>query len=173
MRLPRHLHHERADLGSLRTGPARRRTGPAVFSEGWKQEVEQPLFDTVGRDFPTFILPLPSDHVDRDIHQVAHHGLYIAPHVPDLGELRGLHFDERRARQTGQPPGDLGLPYTGRPDHDDIVGENLVPEGRVDVLPPPPVSQRDGHGFLRLVLPHDVLVQLFHYLARGERSEVQ
>ena len=67
---------------------------------------------------------------DRQLGQVADDRLDVAADVADLGELRRLHLDERRLRQLGEAARDLGLPDAGRPDHDDVLGRDLVAQRR-------------------------------------------
>jgi hypothetical protein len=39
---------------------------------------------------------------------------------------RWPRLDEGRIRQLRQAPGDLGLAHTGRPDHEDVLGRDLL-----------------------------------------------
>src|SRR5690606_12770716 len=96
---------------------------------------------------------------DGEVDEVADHRLDVAADVADLGELRGLDLDEGGAGEAGQPAGDLGLAHARRPDHDDVVGDDLLADvlGRVEAAPA--VPQGDGDAPLRVVLPDDVLVE--------------
>src|SRR5690606_26579431 len=57
---------------------------------------------------------LLAHEIHGSLDEIAHHALYVAPEVADLGELRRLHLDERRANQRREPPGDLRLPHARR-----------------------------------------------------------
>ena len=72
-------------------------------------------------------------------------------------------------RELGQPPGDLGLADAGRADHQDVLGQHLLAQAVRQLLAPPAVAQRDGHGALGVVLADDVAVELGDDLA-GEKS---
>ena len=58
-----------------------------------------PVVDALVGEVLDLGLPLVPDHVDRALDEVAHHRLDVAPDVADLGELRRLDLDERRARE--------------------------------------------------------------------------
>jgi hypothetical protein len=108
------------------------------------------------RDFLDLGLALVADHVHSDVDEIADHRFHVSADVPDLGELRGLDLHERRAREAGEPAGDLCLPDAGRSDEDDVVRQDLLAELVVDALPPPPVAERNGDGALGGVLTDDV-----------------
>src|SRR5262249_11535453 len=76
------------------------------------------------------------------------------------GELRGLDLEERRAGELGQAARDLGLPDPGRPDHDDVLGRDLVLEIALDALAPPAVAQGDRDRALGGALADDVAIEL-------------
>ena len=97
---------------------------------------------------------------DGDLQQLAHHGLDVAPDVPHLGELGGLHLVEGRLGEDRQAPRDLGLADAGRPDQDDVLGGDFVAQLRRDLAAAPAVAQRHGHRALGAVLADDVPVQL-------------
>ena len=63
---------------------------------------------------------------DGDVEQVADHRFDVAAVVADLGVLRRLDLDERRADELRQPAGDLGLADAGRADHDDVLGRDVL-----------------------------------------------
>ena len=64
--------------------------------------------------------------LDADLDQVAHDGVDVAAHVAHLGELGGLHLDERRVGEAREPARDLGLAHAGRPDHQDVLGRDFL-----------------------------------------------
>src|SRR5213080_4129602 len=131
---------------------------------GGKQQIQQALFRArfgLGIDV---VLALGAHHVDRHVHELAHHGLDVAAHVADLGELGRLDLQERRAREARQPARDLGLPHPGGADHDDVVREDLVADVLRRLRATPAVAHRDRDGLLRHLLAHDVAVQLRHDL---------
>jgi hypothetical protein len=91
-----------------------------------EQHREQPVLRSdLGPCFHALAL-LFAQHADRVFDQVADDRFHIAAHVADLGELRGFHLDERRLRELGQAARDLGFADTGRADHDDVLGHDLV-----------------------------------------------
>ena len=105
---------------------------------------------------------------DRGIHQIAHDLFHIAAHIADLGKLRRLDLDERRPRQLGQSAADLGLADTGRPDHQDVLGINLVAQIVAQLLAPPAIAQGHRHGTLGVFLADDETVELGNDLAGGQ-----
>ena len=136
-----------------------------------KQQIQQALFRVglglVGYLFE-FFLP---HHVNGDLHQVADHGFHIPADVAHFGELGGLHLQEGRVGQPGQPPRNLRFAHAGRPDHDDVLGHDLFGHLRRKLLSPDAVAQSDGHGSLGGLLSHHVLVQLHDDLARRHLVE--
>ena len=101
--------------------------------------------------------------------------LDVAADVADLGELRRLDLDERRARELGQAARDLRLADAGRADHQDVLRQHLFVEVALQLLAAPAVAQRDGDGALGVVLADDVAVELGDDLAGrevGHRSKV-
>ena len=113
---------------------------------------------------------LLADHLHGDLGQVAHDRLDVAADVADLGELRGLDLEERRVGQARQAPRDLGLADARRPDHEDVLRQDLARHLGRQALPAPAVAQRDRHGLLRALLADDVLVELRDDLARRARG---
>src|SRR6476646_4245531 len=61
----------------------------------------------------------------------------------------------RRLAKLVSAPRDLGFADAGRPDHDDVLGRDLVAQLGRDLLPAPAIAQRDGHGALGGALAHD------------------
>src|SRR5690606_2042129 len=86
-------------------------------------------------------------------------GFNIAAHVADFRELCGFNLDEGRVGQLRQPAGDLGLADPGRPDHEDVLGNDFVAQRLGHLLTAPAIAQRDSHGTLGLLLPDDMLVE--------------
>ena len=118
-----------------------------------------------------FVEPLFADHVDRQLDEIAHHRLDVAPDVADLGKLRRLDLDERRLREPGEPARDLRLADAGRPDHQDVLRDDVLGHVGRQLLPPHAVAQRDGDRALRVLLPDDVLVELDDDLPRRQRVD--
>ena len=136
-----------------------------------KQKIQQALFGVEFGLVGDFFQLLLADHVDGDLDQVADHGLDVAAHVADFGELRGFHFQERRVRQLGQAAGDLGLAHAGGADHDDVLGNDFFRQLGRQLLAAHAVAQGDGDGALGVVLADDVLVELGDDLARSQFVE--
>jgi hypothetical protein len=107
-------------------------------------------------------------HVDGDIGEVANDRIDVAPDVTDLGELGRFNLDEGRAGEARQAPRDLGLADPGRPDHEDVLGRDLVAQHGFDLRAPPAIAQRDGHRALGVGLADDVLVELLDDFLRSE-----
>ena len=140
----------------------------------WRQQqIEHPLLGRVTRLFAHLHQPLLLHHVDGQLDEVAHHGLDVAPHVSDLGELRRLDLDERRLREPREAARDLGLADAGRADHQDVLWMNLTPQLLVQELPPVAVTQRHGNRPLGIELTDDVLVEFDHHLRRGQVLELR
>ena len=118
-----------------------------------------------------FVEALLAHHVDGDIHQVADHGFHVAAHVADLGELAGLHFQERRIGQLGQAARDFRFADAGGADHEDVLGHHLLGHFRGQFLAADAVAQGDGHGALGVGLADHVLVQLADDFARRQLVE--
>ena len=131
------------------------------------QQIEQPLFDAAAC-FVFDFLPLALAHQrDGVLDQLADHALHVAAVVADFGVLRGLDLDERGAGQLGQPPGDFGLADAGGADHQDILGRDFAPHVFGQLLPPPTIADRDGHGPLGVRLADDMPIQLGDDLREG------
>ncbi len=97
--------------------------------------------------------------LDGGFHQVAHDGIHVLADISDFGELRRLDLDERRLGEPREPTRDLGLAHAGRPDHQDVLRRDFLAQRFGHLLAPPAVAQRDGDGFLGVVLPDDVFVE--------------
>jgi hypothetical protein len=143
-------------------GPIRER--PAAGQE----QLEQALLRRVLGARPDLGGLLVAHQLDRDLDQVAHDRVDVAADVADLGELAGLDLEERRAREPGEPAGDLGLADAGRADHDDVLGRDLVAQIALDLLAAPPVAHRHGHRALGVALADHVAVELLDDLAGGQ-----
>ena len=114
--------------------------------------------------------PFVRDHPDRRLGEIADHRLDVAADVADLGVLRRLDLDERRAGERGQAARDLGLPHAGRSDHQDVLRGDLFADGLGQPLATVAVAHRDGNGALGVGLADDVAVERSDDLARGELS---
>src|SRR5262249_6935056 len=99
---------------------------------------------------PRFLI---AHQLDADLGEIADDRLHIASDVSDLGELRGLDFEEWRTRQARQTPRDLSLSHAGRTDHDDVLRRDLVAQLGLELLPPPAVAEGNRHRALGGVLP--------------------
>ena len=141
--------------------------------EGWRrrsQQIEQPLLGPLLgllADVLLFLLPHQADGV---FHQFADHALHVAAVVADFRVAGRLDLDERRAGELGQPPGDLRLAHARRPDHHDVLGRDLLPHLRRQLLPPPAIANGHRHGPLGRVLADDVPVQFLDDFPRGQVS---
>ena len=149
----------------------RRRTWRDLRRHRRQQQVEQPLFGVqlglVGDVFQLFL----AHHVDGDLDQVADHGLHVAAHVADLGELRGLDLHEWRVGQLRQAAGDLGLAHAGGAHHDDVLGNDFFRQFGRELLAAHAIAQGDGDRAFGLVLADDILVEFAHDLARSQFVE--
>ena len=150
---------------------ARAKSRRAGERGGGKQNVQQTLFGIqfglVGDVFQLFF----AHHLDGDLHQIANHGLDIAAHVADFGELRSLHLQEGRVGQLGQPAGNFRFAHAGGADHDDVLGDDFFRHLGGKLLAAHAVAQGDGHGALGVLLADNVLVEFSDDLARGEFVE--
>src|SRR5690606_9519216 len=63
---------------------------------------------------------------------------------------------------------DLGLADAGGADHQDVLGIDLLAQGRVELPAPPAAAQRHGDRALGLLLADDEAVELGDDLARGQ-----
>ena len=140
-------------------------------SRGRKQNIQQALFGVelgfVGDVFELFF----AHHFDGDLDQVANHGLDIASHVADFGELRSFHFQERRVGQLGQAARDFGFAHAGGADHDDVLGNDFFRQVGRKFLAAHAIAQGDGDGALGVLLAYDMLVQLGDDFTRSQFVE--
>jgi len=155
-------------LLGLRLGLGGARSFFRFFLQGGKQHIQKPLLGLILCFLFHLLHAIFFDHIDRKIHQIPHHSFHVPSHVPHLGELGGLHFDERSLRQMGQTPRNLGLPHSGGADHNDVVRHNLLAEIVGHLLAPPPISQRNRHRLFGFILPDDVLIQFRYNLSWGQ-----
>ena len=102
---------------------------------------------------------------DAGFEQIADDLIDVAADIADLGELRRLDLDEGRAGKLGKAARDLGLADAGRPDHQDVLGQNLLAQLIVELLAAPAVAERNGDGALGVALADDVAVELGNDLA--------
>ena len=135
------------------------------------QQVDQALFRPLDGAHAHLLELLGAHHLEGRLDQVAHDRVDVAPDVADLGELRGLDLHERRLRELGEPPRDLGLTDAGRADHDDVLRDDLVAQLLLHLLPSPAVAQRDRDRALGLGLADDVAVELADDLSRREGGD--
>ena len=109
--------------------------------------------------------------LDRGFHQVADDGVDIASDVADFGELGRLDLDEGRVGEPRQPSRDLGLADPGRPDHQDVLRRDFLPQRLIDLLAPPAVAQGDRDRALGGSLADDVFVEFVDDFFGGHRDQ--
>ena len=136
-----------------------------------QQQIEQTFFAVLLRLFFNLGDFLDPNHIDRDLHQVAHHGFHIPADVTNFSKFRSLDFEEGGVCQASQTPRDFGLSYSGRTDHDDVLGRDFFGHLVIEFLAADAVAQRNGHRLFRPPLSHDILVQFGDYLARQHLVE--
>jgi hypothetical protein len=132
-----------------------------------QEHVEQALLGVVGRAVAHLSRLGFAGVLHRDLDQVADDRVDVAADVAHLGELGRLDFHERRVGEAREAPRDLGLAHARRPDHQDVLRRDLVPQRLRHLLAAPPVTQGDRDGALGRLLPDDVLVELGDDLFRG------
>ena len=101
-----------------------------------------------------------AEHLDGHVCQIADDGFHVPSYVAHFGKLGGLHFQEWCIRKLGKATGDLGFADTGRADHQNVLGGDLVTQADIQLHPAPAVAQGDGHRPFGFVLADDVFVQL-------------
>ena len=102
---------------------------------------------------------LVEEEADKRLDQVAGNLFDVAADIADLGELGRLDLHERRVGELGEAAADLGLAAAGGPDHQDVLGRDLVAQLGREALAPPAVPQRDRDRALGVVLSNDVLIE--------------
>ena len=105
--------------------------------------------------------------LDRNVGEVANDGVNILAHITHLGELCGLHFDERRIGQAGQATRDLGFANAGGADHENVFWRDLDTQPGLNLLAPPAVAQGNGNRPFGLLLAHDMPIEFGHNFLRG------
>ena len=123
----------RASRRRRRSSAARLERSPAARAAAARgqEQVEQPLLARLALarlDASRVFSSL--DQLDGELDRSRIDRLDVAADVADLGELRRLDLEERRAGEPGQPPRDLGLADAGRADHDDVLRRDLVAQLR-------------------------------------------
>ena len=118
----------------------------------------------------TSLRPSLLDQRDADLEQVADDLLDIAADIADLGEFRRLDFEKRRARELGEPAGNLGLAATGRADHQDVFRQHLFAHRALEPQAAPAIAQGDRHGAFGILLPDDEAVEFGDDFARRKIS---
>ncbi len=136
-----------------------------------QQHIQQALLGVHLRAIFHLFQPLLAHHVNGDLHEVANHRFHVAAHITHLGKLRGLHFKERRIGQLREAARNLCLAHAGGPNHDDVLGHDVVGQVGRQLLAALAVPQRNGNGALGRALAHHVLVQLGDNLARRHLVE--
>src|SRR5579862_3649639 len=110
-------------------------------------------------------------HLHGGLGEIADHRVDVAADVADFGELGRLDLDERRPGEPGEPPRDLGLADAGRPDHEDVLRNDLVPQLRPEAAAAVPVAQRDRDRPFGRRLADDELIELLDDPARRQRLD--
>ena len=108
--------------------------------------------------------------VMRDLDEIADDLLDIAADIADLGELRRLDLEERRAGELREAARNLGLAAAGWPDHQDVLRQHLLAHRAFEAQAAPAVAQRDRDGALGILLADDETVELGNDLARRKIS---
>ncbi len=112
--------------------------------------------------FPNRFLFPNLQHIDRQLNQIADHGLHVPPHISTPGKLGGLDLvkgesvmRERRSAISVllTPVGLMRMMFLGR----DLV---LEPIRRPATAPP--VSKRNGHRTFGLILADDIFIEFFN-----------
>ena len=106
------------------------------------------------------------DQRNPDLHEIPDDLLDVAPDIADLGEFGRLHLQEGGAREAREAAGDFRFAAAGGADHEDVLGQDLVAHGALELQAPPAVAQGDGHRALGVLLPDNVAVELGNDLAR-------
>ena len=124
-----------------------------------EQQFHKPLLGCRGRRVLHKLHALLFREPDRLLHKIAHHALDVSAHIADLGVLRGFDLDKRRVDELCKPSCDLGFADAGRPEHDDILRRDLLPQFGGQTASSVTVSERDRHRALCFVLTDDIAVQ--------------
>ena len=74
-----------------------------------QQQIEDALFGGLFGAICDFVELFFADHVDRGLHEIAHHGLDVAANVADFGVLGSFDLDEGTPGQARQAAGKFGL----------------------------------------------------------------
>ncbi len=140
-------------------------------SGGREENIQQALLGVELGLVGNILELLFAHHFDGDLHQVADHGLDIAPHIADFGELRSFHFEEGRVGELGQAAGNFSFAHAGGPDHDDVFGDYFFGQVGGKLLPAHAIAQGNGDGALGVLLADDMLVQFRDNFTRSEFVE--
>src|SRR6267378_2438146 len=125
------------------------------------------LLGTVGNLVELFL----AYHIDRSLHQVAHHRFHIAADVADFGIFGSLHLNKGTAGETGQAPCNFRFADAGRTDHQNIFRQNILCDFGRKLLAAHAVAERYRNGALGGVLAHNIFVQLRDNLPRSHVVE--
>ena len=100
------------------------------------------------------------DQADADLDEIAHDLLDIAADIADFGEFRRLDLEKGRVGEPREAARDLGLAAAGRPDHQDVLWQDLLAHHAFEAQAPPAIAQGDRDGALRVLLADDEAVKL-------------
>ena len=149
-----------ARVGIARIGRWLRLVGEADALAARQQRIEHAILRAILGLRAHARLGLLARHLDRAVGEVAHDLLDVLADVADFGELGRLDLDERRIRERGEAPRDLGLADAGRADHQDVLRRHFIAQRGFELHAPPAVAQRDRDGALGRVLADDVAIEL-------------
>ena len=92
--------------------------------------------------------------------KVTDNAVHIPSHIADLGKLGSFHLYKGSIYQLRQTAGNFGLAYTGAANHEDVLGDDVLLHGLLQMSSPPAVADGYSHRLFRLCLPYDIFVQL-------------
>mmetsp|Transcript_36982 Transcript_36982/g.87859 ORF Transcript_36982/g.87859 Transcript_36982/m.87859 type:complete len:213 (-) Transcript_36982:324-962(-) len=169
LRLMRHIHLHRAAVKSalLQEG-AEGAAGAVVRAVRPDDEVEELLLHRGAHFCCHLALHLGLRVQDRVLDEVAHDLVDVSAVEADLRELGRLNLDKGRVCNLRKAASNLCLAAACRPNHEDVLGDNICLEVLGDALPPPPVAHGDRNCALGIPLTHNVLVEQPHNFSWSE-----
>ena len=113
----------------------------------------------------TFLMFL-SDHAYSIFRQVTDNAFHITAHIADFCEFRRFHLDKGSIDELCKTSCNLSLSNACRSDHQDILGNDLVPKSLFNPAAAIAVSERNSNSFLGFILTNDKSIQLVNDLPR-------